>query len=226
MIDPSGRIVDSDCIVAGGRAVSYASLAYRTDLSRVDTVGTMPECGGRELAEAGTWITPIENGMSYRPIPFRAIGVRALGSADMLWCAPNSARYEIVGIPFGAGDTTRIVRNVPPLPVTAAERDSVIASIEEDGPTGLDFDRIPTMKPAIERLTVDDRGRLWVRRANAAGEIEFDIYDAAGTLLAGAVLGKHRTTIWHPFVIRGDAMYAVVLGEDDLQHVVRFRIDR
>lgn len=107
-----------------------------------------------------------------------------------------------MGVPCGVGDTTRIVRNVPPLPVTAAERDSVIASIEEDGPTGLDFDRIPTVKPAIDRLTVDDQGRLWVRRANAAGDIELDIYDATGTLLAGAVLGKHRTshlaTLRHP----------------------------
>lgn len=224
LIDPSGRIADIDCIVAQGRANSDASLAYHTDLSRVDTVGTVPECGGRALAEAGIWITPIENGMSYRQIPFRAVGIRALGSADAIWCAPNSARYEILRLPLGAGDTTRIVRDVPPLPVTAAERDSVIAEIEKDGPTGLDFDRIPTVKPAIERLTVDDQGRLWVRRTNAAGEIEFDIYGADGTPLAGAVLGKQKTPTWLPFVIRGDAMYAVVLGEDDLQHIVRFEI--
>jgi hypothetical protein len=142
------------------------------------------------------------------------------------WCAPNSSRYEILRVPIGAGDTTRIVRAVPPLPVTGAERDSVIAGIEEDGPTGLDFSRIPTVKPAIERLTVDDQGRLWVRRSNAAGEIEFDIYDPTGRLLAGAVLGKHRSSTWRPFVIRGDAVYAVVLGDDDLQHIVRFEIAR
>jgi hypothetical protein len=224
LADPSGRIVDSDCIVAGGRAVADAMLAYRTDLSGVDTVGTIPECGGQALAEAGTWITRTETSTRYRPIPFRAIGVSTLGSGNVQWCAPNSARYEIVGVPIGGGDTTRIVRNVPPLPVTAAERDSVIALYEVNGPSGLDFDRIPTVKPAIDRLTVDDQSRLWVRFTNAAGELEFDIYDAHGTLLAGAVLGRYQPSGWHPFVIRGDAMYAVVLGEDDLQHIVRFEI--
>jgi len=60
--------------------------------------------------------------------------------------------------------------------VTRAERDSVIASFEQKGPSGLDFSRIPRTKPAIERITVDDQGRPWVRRTNAQGVIAFDIY--------------------------------------------------
>lgn len=225
-IDPAGRIIDEECTVSGGRAVGSAVFAYHTDLSRVDTLGAVPACGTAALAEAGTWITKLENGMSYRSIPYRAIHLSALGPRGELWCVPNASRYEIVRLMPGAADTSRITRQLEPVPVTARERDSVIAEIEAKGPTGLDFDRIPRFKPLIDRLTVDDHGRLWVRRTNAAGEVLFDIFDTSGAPLASAVLGRYRTSVWRPFVVRGDNVYAVVLGADDVEQVVRFSIAR
>lgn len=225
-IDPSGRIIDQDCAVVNDRAVGAAVLAYHTDLSRVDTVAEVPSCGTEALAEAGTWITKIQNGTSYRSIPYRAIYVSVLGPRGELWCAPNTTRYEIVRLMAGATDTTRLTRQLEPIPVTPRERDSVIAEIESRGPTGLDFSRIPAVKPTIERLTIDDEGRLWARRTNGAGAIEFDIYSADGAPIATATLGSYRTSLWRPFVVRGDNLYAVLLDADDIEQVVRFRITR
>jgi hypothetical protein len=224
--DREGRLLDQDCVVTDGRADGDAILAYHTDLSRVDTLGLMPECGTRALAESGTWITRHANGTTYRSIPYRAASHNALGPGGEVWCVPNSSRYELLLHRPGAADTVRVALDRPALPVTAGERDSVIAQLEEKGPTGLDFSRIPTVKPAIDRLTIDDQGRLWVRRMNARGAIAFDILDPDGRLVAAAELGVHRSSVWTPFVVRGENVYAVVLDADDVQHIVRFRIGR
>lgn len=224
--DGEGRLLDQDCVVRNGRASGYAMLAYHTDLSRVDTLGEMPECGSDALAESGTWITRTPTSTSYQSIPYRAAAHSALGPRGEVWCVPNSSRYELLLLRRGAADTIRVALERPALPVTAAERDSVIAQIEEKGPTGLDFSRIPTVKPAIDRLTIDDQGRLWVRRMNARGAIEFDVLDPDGRFVATAELGVHRSSVWTPFVVSRDHVYAVVLDADDVQHIVRFRIGR
>lgn len=225
-MDRQGRIIDVDCLVGGGRAVRFAVLAYHTDMSRVDTVSTPPECGSRELADAATWVTRSGRATMYRSIPFAPFPIGVLGPSGETWCAPNSSRYEILRFSAGAGDTIRISRDIAPVPVTRAERDSIVAQLEEKGPTGLDFGRISRTKPVIDRLTVDDQQRLWVRRTNARGAVEFDVYSADGQLLATAELGAHRSPTYLPFLVRGDNVYMVVLDEDDVQHVARFQIQR
>ena len=223
-VDSAGRVLSEDCIVEGERAVRRAVLAYRTDLSGVDTVRTKPACESKALAEAGTWITRSERSTSYWSIPFRAIYLSAVDSRGDVWCAPNSARYELWRFALGSADSVVHGRALKPVPVSIAERDSVIADVEAKGPTGLDFSRIPAVKPAIERLTVDDRDRLWVRRTDESGAVALDVFDSQGVLLGSASLRGHRISRWRPFVVRGDNVYAVVLGQDDIEYVVRFRI--
>lgn len=227
-VDREGRIVDYDCVVpaGGGRSVGYAVVAYRGDQSGVDTLSTRPECGSRELSEGSTWITRSEKSTMYRQIPFAPFPFTALGPGGESWCVPNSSRYEVMRLVAGAKDTIRISRSFVPVPVTKAERDSIVASMEEKGPTGLDFSRIPRTKPAIDRITVDDQGRPWIRRTNAKGEVTFDVYSTSGQLIASAELGRYRNPAYLPLVIRGNNVYAVVLDEDDVQHVVRFAIER
>lgn len=224
-VDPTGRLVDEDCIVEGDRAVRVAVLAYHIDLSRVDTLRVKPECGTAALAESGTWITRSPTRTSYRAIPFRAIYHSAVGPDGEVWCVPNSARYELWRVGLATTDSVYVERRLSPLLVSSSERDSIIEEFEASGPTGLDFSRLPTVKPAIDRLEVDDRGRLWVRRSNADGSIAFDVFDRAGMLVGTATLSGYRISLWRPFVVRGNNVYAVVLGEDDLQFVVRFRIE-
>jgi 6-bladed beta-propeller len=225
-VEARGRIIDYDCVVpqGGGRAMGQAVVAYRPDLSGVDTLGTRPECGTRELQDAAAWVRRSEKMTQFISIPFSPMPVNVLGPDGESWCAPNSSRYEIMRLFAGAKDTVRISRTVAAVPVTKAERDSIIAKFDEKGPSGLDFDRIPRAKPVIDKIYVDDQGRPWIRRTNAQGVIEFDIYRSSGQPVATVMLGKYRTSF--PFVVRGDSVYMVVLDEDDVQHVVRFRIER
>jgi hypothetical protein len=221
-----GRIIDYDCMIVAGRGREYKVLGYGSDVSRIDTLFTRPECGTRELSEAATWITRSEKSTMYQSIPFAPFPIGVLGPAGEMWCAPNSSRYEVLRLVAGAKDTVRFSRNAPAVPVTKAERDSIIQTFDAKGPSGLDFDRIPKTKPAVERITVDDQGRPWIRRTNAQGAITFDIYDRDGRPVASAELGVVRTPVGYPFVVRNDHVYMVVLDEDDVQHVVRYQIGR
>lgn len=220
-----GRLVDYDCRPRAG-GVDYFVIAYRTaGAFGVDTLGPRAECGTRELAEAATWITPRENGMMFRQIPFAPRGVGAIGPSGETWCAPNSAEYALLRL-GPAGDTLRVTRAVTALPVTQAERDSVIAGIEAQGPTGVDFSRIPATKPVIDRVSVDDEGRAWVQRSDAEGNVLLDVFGADGAFLATARLGRVATGIRMPFVVHGDDVYLTVLDENDVPQIARYRITR
>ncbi len=224
--DDKGRILDIDCLVEAGQGRRRGILGYHTDMSKVDTIGIAPECGTREFAESGTWITRHTNGMSYRSIPWAPRAHWALGPAGEVWCVSNSARFEVMRISVGGRDTVRIAKSTPAVPVTPFERDSVIAIIEEKGPTGLDFGRIPKTKPMIDRLNVDPEGRLWVRHTDARGAIVFDVFGADGRHLATAELGALKVSVYAPFTVAGNQVYAVVLDEDDVPWVVRYAIGR
>lgn len=110
----------------------------------------------RELTPGYARITRTESRVSFRSIPWAAHPARTHDATAATCCAPSTARYERRRIALG-GDTVRLVRDIPALPVSAAERDSAIAELEARGPTGLDFSRIPSTKLAIHRLTVDIR---------------------------------------------------------------------
>ncbi len=224
--DRQGRIIDWDCTPARGSTRENLVLAYRTDKSRVDTIGVMPSCGDRKLSEAGTWVTKMERATFFRAIPFASRPLSALGPDGAEWCVPNSSGYEILRLQPGGGDTLRIVRSAPRLPVSATEKDSIIAGLEEKGPSGLDFSRIPKEKPVIERLTVDDQGRLWVWRTTNKGVLTFDIFGANGRIIATTTMTGCRTATWLPFVVRRDNIYTVCYDADDVQFVTRFKVGR
>lgn len=225
-LDDRGRILDVDCVIGEQRPLPYAILGYREDLSRVDTIAPRPECGSRELSEASTWVRRSARAMMFTAVPFAPFPIAALGPSGETWCAPHSGRYEILRISLDGRDTIRVARTVPSVPVTPRERDSIIASMETRGPTGLDYGRIPRSKPAIYRLSVDHQGRLWVRRQTAQGGVAFDLFNASGQFLATVEAGPQRMPAYLPFVVRGDTIYTVVLDEDDLQYVARFEIQR
>lgn len=217
------RIVDYDCQPGVGGA--YRVVGYRTDRSGVDSLGMQAECGTREQHEAATWITRTERTTSYRAVPWAPRPASTIDATGATWCAPTTATYALLRVGAG-GDTVRVTLDVPPLPVTTAERDSVIGDIESRGPTGLDFSRIPSTKPAILRLTVDDQNRLWVRRDRAGGGILFDIFTPTGQHEATVALEGIRSNTYSPFVVRGDVVLLIIVGEDDVPQVGRFVIDR
>ena len=224
--DSRGRIIDRECSAGRGPERKELVVAYRTDKSGVDTLGVKPACGEAELTEKGMWITKTARSTSYRAIPFAPFPLTALGPDGAMWCVPNSSKYEILRLSPRGADTVRIARAAPRVPVTPAEKDSIIAAFEAKGPSGLDFSRIPKEKPAIDRLTVDDQGRLWVRRTAANGTLAFDVFGTNGRIVATAAMTGCRTTVWQSFVVRRENVYTVCYDEDDVQFVTRFRVGR
>lgn len=226
-VDRQGRVLDHDCIVGGDvRPLPYAILAYRGDRSGVDTLFRRPACGAPDLSEAGTWVRRSERATMYVAVPFAPFPILAIGPSGEVWCAPNSSRYELMRLVAGAKDTIRVSRNVPRIPITKAERDSIIASYEEKGPTGFDYGRIPDSKPAINRMTIDGEGRPWVRRTDAGGVMSWDVFTPSGQFLATAELPPGaRTAGAAPWVVRGRTVYTVLLDEDDVPFVVRLQVE-
>ncbi len=216
------RLVDWDCVPS---VDAERIVGYRTDRTGVDSLGMGAPCGTQDMHDAATWITEMGTSTRYVPIPWAPRPAHTYDATGATWCAPNSARYELLRLTLG-GDTVRVLRDVPPVLVTSADRDSVIALIEMRGPTGLDFSRIPATKPAIHQLTVDDRNRLWVRRDRPEGGIVFDIIEPDGTVTATVTLDGVRTNTRSPFVVRGDVVLLVMVDEDDVPQLGRFVIER
>jgi hypothetical protein len=220
-----GRLVDSDCLPLSSDDDVELILSYRTDRSRVDTLGQRAACGTRAQFEAATWIIPINGGTQYRPIPWAPRPAATFDATGATWCAPTTAAYALLRVGRD-GDTLRVSRELAPIPVSASERDSVIAVVQAGAPSGVDYSRIPNTKPMIARLTVDDQDRLWVRRDLAADTIVFDLYRPDGTAEASVALTGVRTPAWSPFVVRGDVVLLVLIGEDDVPQVARFVLER
>jgi hypothetical protein len=161
-------------------------------------------------------------------VPFSAVPVRLLDSRGFVWCTPGD-KYRIVKTQLGRSDTLAVIeRTVPPVPVPFAEREAAIAradsAMRSYETKHADPSQIPSVKPVIADLSVDDVGRLWVRRStNDKLTTVFDVLDDKGVLAA---------TVRAPFsirpgsrpVVRGDVVYATILDEDDVQYVVRARI--
>jgi hypothetical protein len=160
----------------------------------------------------------------YVSVPFAPFPIQAIGPSGETWCVPNSSRYELLRVAQGR-DTVRISRDVPRVPVTRAERDSIVASFEQKGPTGYDYGRIPATKPVIGAITIDGQGRPWIRRTNARGDISFDVFSPTGQFMATVEMGAGvRMPGAAPIVVRDQTLYTLVLDDDDVPYVVRYQI--
>ncbi|MCB0718643.1 MAG: hypothetical protein KDD65_09355, partial [Bacteroidetes bacterium] len=125
------------------------------------------------------------------------------------------------------GDTVLTIEaDVAPIPVTSTDHESYIASIVERNP-----DRrataeavvalMPDQKPAIQDVTVDGTGRLWVRRTTEAGaDARFDVFTREGVLLASVAL-DFPVNGYMPIRVRGDRIYALSTDSLGVPSVVR-----
>lgn len=157
-------------------------------------------------------------------VPFSPQLHTVVDPAGTLW-AGVSNRYRLVRRSL-EGDTLLIVdRDYRAVPVTPAERDEALSSdgfrrMREMGGE-VDPGRIPANKPAFGAVTIDSRRHLWVRAVTAnEDETYLDVFDPDGKYL-GRLRAPYRLDF---FRVKGDAVYAIVTDDLDVQYVVRLRI--
>jgi 6-bladed beta-propeller protein len=172
-----------------------------------------------------TFIAQTGGGYSYRGVPFDPSPVSIVDPAGGFWMARTDA-YRVVHR-TETGDTTLVIEaDVAGLPVTDADKDRYIEVAGERGP---DQRRVaaevagfmPSSKPVLASLRVDDEGLLWVQRVVAGGETPlYDIFDRGGEYLGSVRLAFQPARSFPPR-IRNGQFYTVVLDELDVPSVVR-----
>lgn len=159
-------------------------------------------------------------------IPFTPALVWALDGEGRVWSGVSSEYRLALHEP--GGDTLRIAEvPLPRVNVTGTEREAAARELKwfTDQGGRVDLGQIPRLKPAFTSIEVDDRGYLWIRPAlpeGAPGSV-FDVLDPQGRYLGRVTLPVFIDERM-PVRVRGDRLYTVLLSEDDVPQVVRFRI--
>lgn len=91
-------------------------------------------------------------------------------------------------------------------------------------PGAKDTARITRAVPSVP-VTSIERDSV-IASTEAKGGVEFDIYGTDGRIVATAALGVVNNPSWLPFVVRGDNIYTIVVDQDDIPHLARFKIGR
>ena len=180
----------------------------------------------------GVWRIPLGNrGFATVMVPFYAQEQQALSPTGEFWSSAGGQRELSIARWTPPGDTALVFQSGRrPSPLTAAERDSAIADIStrlgEQIPNlpELDASRIPSIKPPLFGLSLDDRGRVWVRITQPGiSTTTYDVFNGDGT---------HAETVdlpfgidgWIPPLVRGDTLWAVVTDETEVQYVVKAQL--
>jgi hypothetical protein len=190
----------------------------------------VPNCAPRGLLQHG-WSGQSKGGGMSMGVPYASYVSLAFSPGGVVWCV-YGADYTLYRLGLERGDTQLVIHGkAAPVPVTAAERDSVVASaraafakIHVDPGVVVASD-VPHTRPIVIGLSLDDQQRLWVRLTPAdPRHTRFDIYSPAGAAL-GAVDLPELLSSGPGITVRGNRLYAVVPDADDAPTVVRYRIE-
>lgn len=230
-IDSAGRtLVASAGQFGEGRYWNILRI-YDATMTQVDSVPYYDYTDDiRQDDRPGSWAIPVGRGTLWVRVPFYAYPQETLSPEGEFWTSAQGEQELEVARWTPPGDTTLIlVSRRPPVPVTAAERDSAMAEVSSrlEGRIphvpNLDASKIPDFKPPVAGLSLDDRGRLWVRLTGEADPTLYDIFDRDGTH-AETVSLPFQVDVWIPPVTRGDTVWAVATDDLDVQYVVRVRL--
>lgn len=198
---------------------------------------------GQELAATDTFPLPdhvaasyevrFARGSSFMRVPYTPELLWHFDGEQGLWMG-RSDQYRLYRRAL-AGDTVRVVERAHrPAAVSAEERDSVVASLEEWSRPGpnmggrvsgpLDYGRIPAVKPAFHGVVVDDRGYVWVAAtpADAGRGGPWDVFDPEGRYLGPVAM---ELDVFPLPRIRGGTVVGVRRDELDVPQVVVYRLE-
>lgn len=215
--DSRGRLWD----VASG-----ADLAAAPTLLRMDPASMRAERFALPAASTQHFSLAGKGSRTVALVPFTPQLAWTVGSDGRVWSGVTGS-YRLAQWEPG-GDTLRIVERAgAPVPVSAAERDSVPLQLKwfTDQGGKVDLSRVPRTKPAYLSVMTDDRGWLWVRPSQPAGQAHpaFDVFDPEGGY-QGRVTLPAAVQPEAPVIVRGSQVYAVAMAEAGYPQVVRFRL--
>lgn len=158
-------------------------------------------------------------------VPFWPAGARVTDPRGFFWSKPGDVNdYRVVQTTF-TGDTVLVFESRrAPLSVSEAERDSAIARLRERFGQEMDWSKIPAEKPVVEGLSLDDRGRVWVRvTSDADTATTYDVFERDGRY-AGAVVVPFTIPSWFAPVVKDDRVHALTTDEFDVPYVATARL--
>jgi sugar lactone lactonase YvrE len=207
-----------------GQAFRFVIVRFDSALTPLDTI-RIPEYEGERFE----YTSPDGNNRMQTAVPFAPFQVWRLQPGRVMWEGVND-RYRFVSRSLVSNDTLRIIeRDYDAVPVTRADRDSALASLDDFVKEGgkIDPSRIPGTKPAYSAFIVDIEGNVWVLPFTETAQQDrlVDVFDPEGRYLGRVSLPfKVESSPWP--IITDRHIYAVT--EDDLgvQYVVRGRIEK
>lgn len=163
-------------------------------------------------------------GVTYNP--FGRQPVFAAGGGDRVYAAWTGALD--VGVFSAEGRRVATIRPavaVTPRPITAHDRDSVVAALGRSIPPAevrRAFAEIGSDRwPLFREMVVDDAGRVWLGLLGRRGEpVHWTAFDPSGAQVASMDLPENVSLR----VLRGHRAYGVELDADDVPRVVIYEL--
>jgi len=233
-VDTAGRtLVASSGRYGVGRFWNMMRV-YDTTMTQLDSIPyyDYTEDGQRDEVP-GAWRVALgTNAWTWAQVPYYARPHEVLAPTGEFWSSTGGHPQLEVARWTPAGDTLLVFTSLRiPDRVTSAERDSAMSELLEGlaertaSPPNLDPSRVPATKPTVFGLSLDDRGRLWVRLSEPTVDTtDYDVFGRDGRH-AETVRMPFRVDGWVPPVVRGDTVWAVVTDEMDVQYVVRAQLN-
>ncbi len=244
--------VDGEHLESHRIPTPFTTLPWRGGFDRmsryyVPTVAFRPEFHSRlvrfdmDLSPLDTLIIPtdpiargnfrwVDNGREHdRLIPFQGRFVWRLSSQGTLWTLLTDT-YQVVEL--GAdGDTLRVIGVESDLvEVGEEERRQVLADLEPLVAAGarVDFSRLPREQPPVRSFFLSDDGHIWVEKVMPGSDLAestFDILDPMGRYLGSLELPFRLAPFPVP-IVREDLLYGVVRDANEVDFLIRARVDR
>ena len=172
-----------------------------------------------------SYVAKIDRGFSFYGIPFRSGNVSVVHPKGGFWRGINDT-YEIVRL-NSEGDSLFVIKvEMDTRQVTVEDertfKEGMIARSPDLGVIAEEIAALmPSHKPLIQDLIVDDEGRLWVQHQSDAGEpVRYDVFDDNGVFLKSLVLG-FGVAPYFPIRHRNGRVYGLNLDSLSVPIVVR-----
>jgi hypothetical protein len=220
--EPSGELVE--------RAIGQRD-QFRRINQNGNVLGTItgPDCQNGAATRLTYRAETKGQGSTIGSYPFSMGGGVVADRRGHFWCAAPSGT-RVARLAYGKTDTVaRTAREIPAIDVSRAERDSSIKTVEARIARYAtnDFDRalVPTKKPGITAIYVDDDGRLWVVHTAVWQQqrTTYDVFNASGALLFRVEIPVRAST-YLPVIARGNEFVVATLDEDDVVGLARYRL--